>query len=34
MITILELNFFVASDHRAFASFQMFQRIASGVNFL
>lgn len=34
MITVLELNFLVASDRRTFASFQMFQRIASSVSFL
>lgn len=34
MITVLEINFLVASNHRMFASFQMFQRIASSVSFL
>lgn len=31
---ILELNFLLASDHRTFASFQMFQCIANSVRFL
>lgn len=34
MITVLELNFLVASDLRMFAGFQMIQHITSGVSFL
>lgn len=34
MIMILELNFFMASGQRVFASSQMFQHIASSVSFL
>lgn len=34
MIIILELNFLIASGRRVFASFEMFQHIASSVSFL